>query len=145
MSLDSAKLTAMSQAQLDELFRNGSPQHVPIGDADGTAIILPGRRLSALFARLIRLIAWQGKVFDSDGRGLANKISPFRIRLIRATVYKDKSWLDSNECIVLDYSRTSLVARWIRDEIREIEPGQYLGIVYWGKRKLANFLLVFSK
>ena len=33
------------------------------------------------------------------------------------------SWLDSKECIVLDYSETSLVAHWIRDEIRQIAPG----------------------
>jgi len=45
---------------------------------------------------------------------------------------------------VLDYSKTSFVARLIRDEIREVAPGRFLGIVYWGKRKIANFFLVFA-
>ena len=28
---------------------------------------------------------------------------------------------------MLDYSDTSLLAHWIRDEIREVGPGTYLG------------------
>ena len=44
---------------------------------------------------------------------------------------------------MLDYSKTSLVAKWIRDEIREVSPGIYLGIVYWGKKKLIHFALKF--
>jgi hypothetical protein len=44
---------------------------------------------------------------------------------------------------VLDYSETSLVARWIRDEIRQIGPGTYLGKVYWEKKRLIDFALVF--
>src|SRR5438105_941760 len=52
-------------------------------------------------------------------------------------------------CIVLDYSHTSLVAPWIRDEIREVSPGVYLGIVFWGKEKpgahkLIHFALKFQ-
>ncbi len=44
---------------------------------------------------------------------------------------------------MLDYSKTSLVAQWIRDEIREVAPGIYLGLVYWGKKKLIHFALEF--
>ena len=143
MVLDAARLTTMSQAELDALFRNGGVDRVPEGDADGTAIVVPGGRVAGVAAKLIRALAWQGKVFDPGGRGLRNKVTPLRLRAIRANVYKETSWFDGSECIVLDYSKTSLVARWIRDEIREISPGSFLGIVYWGKRKLANFYLVF--
>ena len=143
MSIDAANLTGMSQAQLDDLFSHGTVGPVPVGDADGTAIVVPGRAFSTVLAKLIRIAAWQGKVFDAEGRGLRNKVTPFRIKAIRAAVYKEQSWFDRNECIVLDYSKTSLVARWIRDEIREVEPGRFLGIVYWGNRKLVNFFLVF--
>ena len=38
-------------------------------------------------------------------------------------------------CIVLDYSKTSRVAGSVRDEIREIAPGLYIGVVY-GERRL---------
>jgi hypothetical protein len=44
---------------------------------------------------------------------------------------------------VLDYSQTSIVAQWIRDEIRMIGPGIYLGEVYWNKARLIHFALQF--
>lgn len=31
------------------------------------------------------------------------------------------------ECIVLDYARTSRLAHWVRDEMREIAPRLYFG------------------
>jgi hypothetical protein len=67
---------------------------------------------------------------------LLNKIFPFGIRAIKAL-----SWVDNKECIVLDYSKTSLLARVIRDEIREVSPGLYLGVIFWGKKKTINFAL----
>jgi hypothetical protein len=143
MSIDGAQLTKQSQQQLDDLFRQGSVDDVPVGSAEGTAILLPGRWISSAAATIIHLLIWKGKIVDPKGDSLRNKITPFGIPAIRASVYKEKSWFDSNECIVLDYSKTSLVARWIRDEIREVEPGRFLGIVYWGKKKFVNFFLVF--
>jgi hypothetical protein len=82
-------------------------------------------------------------VFDRAKGELKNKILPMGHKAIVAKVYKEKSWLDQKECIVLDYSKTSLIAHWIRDEIREVAPGIYLGIVYWGKKKLIHFALKF--
>jgi hypothetical protein len=54
------------------------------------------------------------------------------------------SWLDNQPAIILDYSKTSLVARSVRDEIREVGPGTYLGIVYIGHTKTINFVLQFA-
>jgi hypothetical protein len=90
------------------------------------------------------VFAWQGKVFDSKAGLLRNRIGPFGLNAIIAKVYKAPSWLDGKECIVLDYSDTSLVAHWIRDEIRLIQPpGLYLGKVYWDKARLIDFTLQF--
>jgi hypothetical protein len=36
------------------------------------------------------------------------------------------------------------VARWVRDEIRLITPGFYLGKVYWDKNSLIHFALEFE-
>jgi len=94
-------------------------------------------------ARFISNFAWQGKVFDAKKGVLRNKILPFGLSAIIAKVYKGDSWLDGKECIVLDYSDTSLVAHWIRDEIREISPKVYLGKVYWGRQRLIDFALEF--
>ncbi|MEO7052119.1 MAG: hypothetical protein ABI128_10695 [Rhodanobacter sp.] len=143
MSYDVAKLLAMSQTQLDDLFRASPPGDIPDGAAQGTAIIAPGTRYSESIAAVINHFGWQGKVFDASKGVLKNSISLFRIEAIVAKVYKGPSWLDGKECIVLDYSATSLVAHWIRDEIRLIDTGFYLGKVYWGKDRLIDFCLKF--
>jgi hypothetical protein len=67
------------------------------------------------------------------------------LKAIIAKVYKGTSWFDGNECIVLDYSETSLLAHYIRDEIRQVGGGVYLGIVFWGKTKLIDFALKFPQ
>jgi hypothetical protein len=145
IALDLAQLIQMSQAQLDELFRTSPAGDIPQGEGKGTAIIAPGTELTEIAAKFIHLFAWQGKVFDPAAGILRNKILPVGLQAIIAKVYKDKSWFDEKECIVLDYSQTSLIAHWIRDEIREVSPGLYLGIVYWDKAKLINFALVFPQ
>ncbi|KDP84797.1 hypothetical protein ACU4GI_35355 [Cupriavidus basilensis] len=143
MAYDVSKLLAMSQEQLDELFRNSPAGEIPDGEATGTAIISPGTVFSESIAKMINLFAWQGKVFDAKRGVLKNKISPFGLEAILAKVYKGESWLDQKECIVLDYAETSVVAHWIRDEIRCIAPDAYLGVVYWDKHRLIDFSLVF--
>ncbi len=135
------RLLAMPQAALDDLFRHSPAGEIPRGDTQGTAVIAPGTFIAPIAAKLIRLLAWQGKVFDPDGRRLRNKILPFGLRAIAAEVYRGPSWLDRQECIVLDYSRASLVAFFIRDEIREVAPKLFLGVVYIGSLKTINFLL----
>jgi hypothetical protein len=143
MSYDVPQLLAMSQTQLDDLFRASPPGDIPNGPAKGTAIIAPGTRYSEPIAEIINHFGWQGKVFDAQKGLLKNKILMFGIEAIVARVYKGPSWLDGEECIVLDYSDTSLLAHWIRDEIRLIGPGFYLGKVYWGKERLIDFCLQF--
>ena len=134
----------MSQDELDELFRASPPGEVPRGEARGTVIVAPGTELAEIAAKVVHLIAWQGKVFDPDKGELLNEISPFHLNRIRAKVYKEASWLDQKECIVLDYSKTSVVAHWIRDEIRLVDVDTYLGLVFWDDHRLLNFVLEFS-
>ncbi len=137
-------LMDMGQEALDELFSSVEAGPIPDGEAEGTAIIAPGTSFTPLISRFINAFAWQGKVFDSDKGVLKNRILPFGLNAILAKVYKDKSWLDGKECIVLDYSDTSIVAQWIRDEIRQIGPGMYLGKVYWDDTRLIDFALDFN-
>jgi hypothetical protein len=94
-------------------------------------------------ARFVNHFTWKGKVFEPEKGQLINRIGPIEHKLIVADVSKGKSWFDEKECIVIDYSKTSLIAKWIRDEIREVSPGIYLGLVYWGKKKLIHFALKF--
>jgi hypothetical protein len=141
--MDVEKLLTLSQAELDALFTKSSPGEIPDGEADGTAIVAPGTKFSPTIARFVSHFAWQGKVFDAKKGVLKNRILPFGLNAIIAKVYKGPSWLDGKECIVLDYSDTSLIAQWIRDEIRQIEPGLFLGKVYWDKTRLIDFALKF--
>lgn len=144
MAYDAQQLLQMSNADLDSLFSESPAGDVPDGPAKGTAIIAPGTKFSADIAELVSLFAWQGKSFDAKRGVLRNRILPIGLNAIVATVYKGPSWLDNKECIVLDYSETSLVAHWIRDEIRLVSPGFYLGRVYWDKRPLIHFCLQFG-
>jgi hypothetical protein len=141
--VDSNQLLQMTQEQLDELFKKSDSGPIPDGPAKGTAIIAPGTVFSREIADFIGIFAWQGKSFDGKRGVLTNRILPLGLNAIVAEVYKDKSWLDGKECIVLDYSKTSLVAHWIRDEIRQIEDKLYLGKVYWEKKRLIDFCLEF--
>jgi len=143
MAYDANQLLAMTQAQLDDLFRASPPGDIPNGPATGTAIIAPGTQFSAPTAQIISLFGWQGKVFDAAKGLLKNKVLVFGIEAIVARVYKGSSWVDAKECIVLDYSDTSIVAQYIRDEIRLVSPNFYLGVVYWGKDRLIHFCLQF--
>ena len=143
MAYDVAKLLEMTQTELDDLFRASPPGDIPDGSAKGTAIIAPGTKYSLPIAEIINHFGWQGKVFDAQKGVLKNKVLMFGFEAVLAKVYKGQSWLDDQECIVLDYSETSILAHYIRDEIRLIGPGFYLGKVYWGKKRLIDFCLLF--
>jgi hypothetical protein len=143
MAYDANQLLGMSQAQLDDLFRSSPAGDIPNGSANGTAIIAPGTRYSATIAQIINHFGWQGKVFDAANGSLKNRILAFGLEAIIAKVYKGPSWLDDKECIVLDYSQTSILAQRVRDEIRLVSPGFFLGKVYWNKDRLIDFCLQF--
>lgn len=143
MAVTVEAMLGMSRRQLDDLFRQHQAGDIPKGEGRGTVLVRWGKLISTLISRIVHRLAWQGKVFDPERGELRNEVSPLRRRLVRAQVYKAPSWLDQKECIVLDYSKTSFVARKIRDEIREVAPGIFLGIVYWGRAKLINFAVSF--
>jgi hypothetical protein len=144
MAYDAKQLLQMTQPELDALFSASPAGDIPNGEGDGTAIVAPGTKYSFEIASIVNHFAWQGKVFDAQKGQLKNRILPFGLNAIIAKVYKAPSWFDGKECTVLDYSETSLVAHWIRDEIRQIAPGTYLGIVFWDKARLINFSLQFT-
>ncbi len=143
------KWLQMSREELDEIYKNASAGELPNGDTRGTAI-LAGSLFSKSVAALARLFAWQGKVFDifapnADAGVLVNKITYFSLTFIVAKVYRDASWMDGKDTIVIDYSTTSFFAKKVRDEIREVEPGLYLGKVWWGKTRVLDFALAYKQ
>jgi hypothetical protein len=138
-------LTTMTQTELDNLFRRGPMGDIPDGDANGTVIAGPGTEFEGPVKRFAHWLAWQGKVFHRSRGYLHNKVGPFGWHLIKASVYVAPSWFDQQPAIILDYSKTSLIARSVRDEIREVSPGTFLGIVFIGHEKTINFVLQFAE
>lgn len=139
------KWLSKSRAELDDIYRQAEAGDMPAGDTRGTAIVA-GSALARAYARFARLFAWQGKVFDlfppDRKQGvLINKITPLSLTFVVAKVYRGDSWMDGKDTIVIDYSTTSFFFRKIRDEIREVEPGVYLGKVWWGRTRILDFAL----
>jgi hypothetical protein len=139
------ELVQMTGAELDEVFRSLPAGPLPTGFGAGTALLGSGTRARRPGVAFVRRTAWQGKDLAPDGRSLRNRITPFGIRAIAAKVYEGPSRVDGVPCVVLDYSRTSWLARWVRDEMRAVAPGTYLGIVFLRSRQLPlRFVLEFA-
>ncbi|GHF18982.1 hypothetical protein [Streptomyces griseoluteus] len=126
---------------LEELFRKSPAGEIPKGPMEGLAI-LPGAGPSGarLLARLVYLFLWRGKVFSPDGY-LSNRLFPLDMLSIIAMVGPGPSRLDDQECIVIDYSHTSLLFGGVRDELRQVDPHLYLGLIWLFGRKIGWFTL----
>jgi hypothetical protein len=142
---DPATLVGATTGQLGALFRAGSARTIPDGRSRGTVLLGTGDLLAWPAAQVSYALLWRGKVVNARKGRLKNLISAFSIPAIAAAVYQQDSWYDGKPCIVLDYSKTSRVAHMIRDEIREIAPGVYLGLVFWGRRHVLDFALDFTR
>jgi hypothetical protein len=139
------ELPSLPGSKLDALFADAPAGEIPVGKGRGQALMGSGTIVAKPLVAITRILAWQGKVFDPPSHRLRNLITPFGVKAITADVYVDASLLDGRPCVVLDYSKTSRVAGWVRDEIREIAPGLYLGLVYAGSRRLPiRFSLEFD-
>lgn len=143
MTYTASQFLTMEPEELDELFSKSPSGEIPDGEGKGTPIIAAGTSIADEIADFLNFFAWKGKTFDAKKGLLKNEIGPFGISAIVAKVYKDKSWFDDKEAIILDYSDTSLIAGWIRDEIRMVQPGLYLGQVFGHKKRLFHFALQF--
>jgi hypothetical protein len=141
--LDPSSLVLDTTGELGEIFHSAVAGAIPNGRGRGTVLIGTGGPFARLAAALGYALAWRGKVVNARAGRLKNLVTPLGIRAIEAAVYKQDSWYDGEPCIVLDYSKTSFVAQKIRDEIREIAPGVFLGLVFWGRRHVLDFALDF--
>jgi hypothetical protein len=122
------QLVRMPAADLAALYATSSAGTVPSGYVPGRAIKDPGSARTVRNSRLTRLV-WQGKYFLPDGT-MKNRV--FGVgRAIPADVYVGESWADGRPALIFDYARSRL---WpdVRDEVREVAPGLYLGVMYRG-------------
>lgn len=144
MVMSSEDLLHRSPAELDALYRRAPVGPIPDGVAEGQVLFLATAPVNRLITWCVRALAWQGKVFFRDRGYLLNLVSALRLHLVKATLSRGTSWFcPGEEAIILDYSKTSFLAQKIRDEIREVSPGLFIGQAYWGDRRVLSFSLQF--
>lgn len=136
-------LLNMSQAEIDELYKQGSVGEIPNGKSKGIAIIAAGTILAKILALLSKLFFWEGKFFVREEKFFLNILPPFEIRAFKGEIYKGNGRFCEGEAIILDYSQTSFIFKKVKEEMREIAPGFYLAQVYIGDKRVSNFTLEF--
>ncbi len=159
-----SSLLLMEQEELDQLYGEITPGTLPDGFYLGDVVIHDRKKAESRLLSLkqgdrawsrrvkeVTLGIWKGKDFEGDI--LFNKIG--NIRRFPAAVYCGKSKVDGNSAIVLDYRSSQNLEvfkpaiDWIvtdkglqiRDEIRMIKPGLYLGRAYARGKFILNFVL----
>lgn len=120
-------LTRLTPGQLEALYSYAPTGTIPTGRVKGRALLRPGTKLGPLISKGA-VVAWQGKVFDADGRSSINRF--FGVKMVRADVSYGPSWRDGNPAIILEYGQTSKLYAPYRDELREVAPGLFLGLMF---------------
>jgi len=118
----------MTACEWETLFRNGKAECLPLGTHKGVILEAEGSRLKARLQGLV----WKGKDFDGNGT-MINRWTGFRA--VTAEVSHGTSWLDGQACIVLQYAQDAKIFPGVRDELRQIGPGLWLGRGYDGTKR----------
>jgi hypothetical protein len=121
------ELAGMSAAELEAIYRQAEPGAVPHGFAKGRIVYAEGTSMAVFKSGTAKLV-WKGKHFRADDMTLVNQWCG--VRAIRASICYGESWLDGRPAIILDYRSTSRVWTDVRDEMREVAPGLYVGAMY---------------
>ena len=133
-------LARLSAPQLEALYRQSPPGPVPPGKVRGLALY-PDARFPLAKSKAAR-VAWQGKVFSPETGTAVNRF--FGLRAIKGKVYAGSSWLDGAPAMILDYEGTSRIYGNYRDEIRQVAPGLYLGLMYDRTTSPPGFKMYFA-
>lgn len=135
------RLQRMNAGELDARYRAAAPGAQPRGRVHGLPIVSPGSAMGPTMSRVARVV-WQGKVFRDDGATAVNRF--FGVRAIAGKLSYGPSWRDGRPSLILDYQGTSLVYGRYRDEIRQVAPGVYLGLMYARAKSGPEFTRYFA-
>jgi hypothetical protein len=137
------------------LYRNGRvPRlHDVTGQLRGRMLAIP--KLPTGLAAIARRLAssnrfpWRGKTFTHDSElrgGGVNRVVTDRAELFRFTTFIAPSRAGDFDAVQLDYDHRGnpFFIRAIKDEIREIAPGLFLGQAYVMVREKAQLVLWFG-
>ncbi|AKU93876.1 hypothetical protein AKJ09_00540 [Labilithrix luteola] len=149
-------LLIRSAPELQSLYVNAStPRLEDVGGAlRGRMLAWPALEAHPLATSALRSIAsvgsfpWRGKTFTPHarrGEGI-NRVFSERFRLFRFETFIAKSRAGDFEALQLDYDLPGNppVIRSVKDEIRELEPGLWLGQAYLQTARRDRLWLYFG-
>ena len=136
-------LVAMNPDQLMELYKSGrTPEVAELdGRLRGRMLAVP-RAQEAHVARWLRALAgtlWQGKTFEHHdamhGEGV-NRVLGEKLNWFRFDTYVGPSRAGDFETMQLnfDHHGNPTLVRSVKDEVREVAPGLWLGLAYLQER-----------
>lgn len=115
----------LSPEQLRCLFQGAELGPVPCGSFEGETAFVPTERCHRVRSCLANTL-WQGKQF---GPGTMINRWAAGAEAVPGRVSSGCSLLDGRPCHVIEYRGQAHIWKDIRDEIRQIEPGFYLGVM----------------
>lgn len=135
------QLLCMNWCQLEQLYRSLKPGPMPSGYYRGTVIYGCDKMFPKLASKLAGLW-WKGKHYDLCDCTVVNQW--LVTKAVRARLSYGPSRFDGNSSVIMDYSGTCF-PRWrdVRDELREVAPGLYLGAMFYHSRPCSGPSLYF--
>lgn len=111
----------------EALFRDGFPDGGPVGPTRGTVLYADDALIPRLKARLQGTV-WKGKTFPGDGTFTNRWVGGITAGTVGTQV--EASWVDGQPSLVAQYPPTAPVFGNVRDELRQVAPGVWLGRSY---------------
>jgi hypothetical protein len=136
------QLVHMSREELEALYCQSEPAPVLDGYYCGRAIRGAGGRCAVAMSKATGVL-WKGKLFCAADCSIVNRWC-LGLKAIEAQVYRGDSWLDGKPSLIMDYRQTSKVWGDVRDELRQVGPCLYLGIMYHDKKCDPKFAMFFA-
>lgn len=150
------RLLGVPARELQTLYERATTPRLDdvAGDLRGRMLASPLFEKTPAIATAVRALAggpvfpWRGKSFTPDsqrGKGI-NRVFSDRFRLFRFETFIAKSRAGDFDALQLDYDLPGNppLIRSIKDEIREIEPGLWLGQAYLQTSKRDHLWVYFG-
>ena len=125
LSLD--RLQRMTPCELKALFETADVGTPLVGCAKGRILYRNDKHFAKLKVRLSNT-AWKGKAANADGSFVNLWVG--HVRAIGSHYVVGPSWLDGRPAAVVEYPAGTPLLANMRDELREVAPGLYMGPIY---------------
>jgi hypothetical protein len=149
------ELLTLDTETLARLYREAAVPHLDRIHGDLRGRMLAWQGVHGVAADLIRGLAgwdrfpWRGKSFSPRGADAGdgvNRVLSDRIKLFKFTTFIAPSRAGTFDAVQLDYDHPGnpFFIRAIKDEIRELAPGLYLGQAYLHLKERDHLVLYFG-